>query len=193
MLSLQVLLWIMNKYPTSVASLIPCACPVAQAVLDLLPVLLSMPDMLVLAVLPVLPVLPAGSSGGLSVTLTASTAASHVLLTSQTPGYFTDNALMALHPCLSQTLTFIPASSLQQQPTPAAFLSGLRVESLYNHQFGSAAREVEAVQPGDQGPTGQQLPVRGSSRVFHGTPLAPINANNSVADTAAAGAPSAAL
>lgn len=129
-------------------------------------------------------------------TLTATTAASHVLLTSQTPGYFSDNALMVLHPCLPQTITFNPASSLQQQPTPAAFLSGLRVESLYNHQFGSAAQEVDAMMPRAQGPdgaTGQQTPVQGSSRVFQGTPLAPISANNSVADTAAAAAPSAAL
>lgn len=129
-------------------------------------------------------------------TLTASTAASHVLLTSEALGYFSDNALMALHPCLPQTITFNPASSLQQQPLPAAFLSGLRVESVYNHQVGSAAQVVENEQPGAKGSdegTGHQMPVQGSSRVFHGAPLAPIKANNSVSDTAASSMPSAAL
>lgn len=137
---------------------------------------------------------PAGSNGDISVTLSASTAASHVLLTSQTLGYFSDNALMALHPCLPQTVTFIPASSLQQQPTPAAFLSGLRVESIFNHQFGFAAREPDSDQPGSddtERTTEQQQPVHGSSRVFNGTLIGPIGDASVINHTAAPAPPPA--
>lgn len=119
-------------------------------------------------------------------TLSASTAASHVLLTPQAPGYFTDNALMALHPCLPQTVTFIPASSLQQQPTPAAFLSGLRMESMYNHQFGSAW-ETDGMDSTEQTVKEPQA-MGGSSRVFNGTLLGPTG-DASAAERPAAPAP----
>lgn len=127
------------------------------------------------------------------------TAASHVLLTAQTPGYFTDNALMALHPCLPVTLTFIPASSLQQPPTPSAFLSGLRVESLFHHQFGVAMQSDDADDqptrarddtnaekrtPHEEQP--QPRLVKGSSRVFNGTV---IGGAGGLADNHTASAP----
>lgn len=123
------------------------------------------------------------SCAGLSFSLQASTAASHVLLTSPHLGYFSDNAVTAVHPCLPQTVTFYPHSSVQQL-TPDALLSSLKVESLFNHQFGSAGGGGNGgggggggdggwgwwpKRGGDQGPSGSasSAPAQGSSRVFH--------------------------
>lgn len=82
--------------------------------------------------------LSGNSSDPVTFTLTASRPAVLTYLNTKFRGRFSDDAITALHPCKPKQITFYPHSS-EHGVTANALAADLTVESLFDHQFGTAA------------------------------------------------------
>eukprot|EP00878_Enallax_costatus_P012963 GHUV01013537.1.p1 GENE.GHUV01013537.1~~GHUV01013537.1.p1 ORF type:complete len:273 (-),score=54.69 GHUV01013537.1:1855-2673(-) len=90
------------------------------------------------------------SSGNLSdpvsFTVSASRPAVLTYLNTKYRGRFSDDAFTALHPCRPKQITFYPHSSVQGL-TAHDLAADLTVESMFDHQFGTAAAPARRAAP----------------------------------------------
>lgn len=83
------------------------------------------------------------ASGPVSFSLTASGPAVLTYLNTKYRGRFSDDAFTAVHPCKPKRMTFYPHESVQGL-SAADLAADLTVESLFNHQFGTAAQPARS-------------------------------------------------